>query len=389
MPTRLANIGYLALKKQSDKNVAVIPDMYVPLYKESLMTKINLDEDNPIAGNKFDIFQHIQGMRDHTGELQVLAEPITAGPILDMILKHGSPSGGSDPYTHPFTLDTTDPNAYTLDVCKGQVVCRFIGVEAYELSPEFSENKMLFNVSVSARKSFIVREIDSVTSTEIIFKTNYDPTPTDGLLTTDIIRIQKADGTYLDKAISTVDSAVKITLSASFTGVANGDLVFLRPATPSFSLLTPFLWSRTQFRLSYVDAAAALSATHTPLEQGTKWKLMHKMANNEGEKRSGSFDPAEFARTQGGMEFEIKRKFDEATDMNKFLTNQHLACVARHFSGDNHELRVTMNYLKFSENPVNLNSSELIYAEGKMKAEYFDDDGQAFDIKLLNSQASI
>jgi len=389
MPTRLANLGYLALIKEVTKGVALTPTMYVPLYKESLMTKVNLDADNPIAGNKADVFQHIQGLRDHMGELQVLAEPVTAGPILDMVLKKGTTTGSSDPYTHPFTLDANDPNSYTVDIAKGQIVFRFMGVEGYELGHEFSDNKMLFNLSVAARKSFIIREIESVTSTEIIFKTNYDPSPTTGLVAGDLIRIQKADGTYLDKVITSVDSVIKITVTVSFTGVAGGDYVFLRAATPSFSLLTPFLWSRSEFRFSPTDAATALTATHTPLESGSAWKILHSLANNEGEKRSGSFDPAELARTQGGAELEVKAKFDDAANMNRFLTNQELSCVARHFSGANHELRVTLNRLKFVENPVELNTSELVYAEGKMKAEYDQNDGQLFDVKLLNASSSI
>jgi hypothetical protein len=380
MTTRLANLGYLALKKQTDKDVAVLPDVYVPLYKESLNTKINLDTDNPIAGNKADVFQHIQGLRDHGGDIQILAEPISAGLIFDMLLKKGTTSGASDPYTHPFNLTADDPNAYTVDIAKGQVVFRYIGVEAYELSPEFGDNKMMFNVSLAARKSFIVREVASVTSTEVIFKTDYDPSPTTGLIIGDIIRIQKANGTYLDGTILTVDSAIKVTLNASFTGVVAGDLFFIRAATPSFTALTPFLWARTEFRFSNVSAAAALSATHTPLESGSAWSIKHEFANNEGEKRSGSFDPAELARKLTSLEMDVKAKFDDASDMNRFLTNQFKACVVRHFSGANHELRITSYRQKFIENPVELNTGDLLYAEGKMKSEYSLSDGYQFKV---------
>ena len=389
MPTRLANLGYLALKKQTDKDVAVIPDTYVPLYKESLNTKVNLDTDNPIAGNKADVFQHIQGLREHSGDFQVLAEPITAGLFLDMILKKGTTTGASDPYTHPFNLTSDDPNAYTVDIAKGQIVFRYIGVEGYEISPEFGDNKMMFNVSVSARKSFIVREVASVTSTEVIFKTDYDPSPTTGLVVGDIIRIQKANGSYLDGTVLTIDSAIKVTLSASFTGVVAGDLFFIRAATPSFSLVTPFLWARTEFRFSNVNAAAALSAAHTPLESGSAWTIKHELANNEGEKRSGSFDPAELARKQTGLEMDVKAKFDDASDMNRFLTNQSKACVIRHFSGANHELRITSYNQKFTEDPVALSTGDLLYAEGKMKSEYSQTDGLQFKVELLNSQSVI
>lgn len=388
MATRLSNLGYMAVKKQTDKDIAVTPTVYVPLYKESLATAVNLDVDGPIAGNKMATFQHIQGQRHHTGEVQVLAEPTTAGYLFDMLLKKGSTTDANPLYTHPFTLDpATDPNAYTVDICKGQVVFRFIGVEAYQITHEFSDNKMLFNLSVSARKSFIVREISSVVGAVVTLKTNYDPSPTTGLVIGDIVRILKADGTEVDKVILTVDSATQVTLSASATG-SDGDLFYLRAATPSFSLVTPFLWSRTEFRFG-ADAAAALSATHTPMQQGSAWTLQHNFEENEGAKRSGSFDPAELVRAQGDAELAAKLKFDVPNDLNRFLTNQKRACVIRHFSGTTHELRITLNDLHLIEDPIELNTGEIIYAEGKFKPQYSTGDGQGFDVKVLNNVATI
>ena len=388
MPTRLANLGYLALKKQSDKDVAVTPDTYVPIYSESLNTMVNLDADNPIAGNKAAIFQHIQGQRHHTGDVQVLAEPTTAGYLFDMLLKKGSTTGGSDPYTHPFILSANDPNAYTVDIAKGQVVFRFIGVEAYEISPEFDANKMMLNVSLAARKSFIAREVSQLNTNAITFKTDYDPSPTTGLVAGDLMRLFKADGTTVDLVIDTVDSATTVTYTTTPTGAADGDIVTLRPATPSFALVTPFLWSRTEFRFG-ANAAAALSATHTPLQPGSSWRIQHNFEENEGAKRSGSFDPAELVRTQGDGELTPQIKFDTPEDMNRFLTNQKRACVVRHFSGTGHELRITLNNLRFQEAPIELNTGEVIYLEGTMKPQYDTSDAQVFDVKVLNNVSSI
>jgi hypothetical protein len=388
MPARLANLGYLALKKQSDKDVAVIPNVYVPVYSESFNTMVNLDADNPIAGNKAAIFQHIQGVRHHMGEVQVLAEPTTAGYFFDMLLKKGSTTDANPLYTHPFTLSADDPNAYTVDICKGQVVYRFIGVEAYELSNEYDENKMLFNVSMSARKSFIAREVSSLAGDAITFKTDYDASPTTGLVVGDLMRLHLANGTTLDLTIESVDSAVAVTFTTTPTGAASGDIMTLRPATPSFSLVTPFQWARTEFRFA-ADASNALSATHTPLQPGSQFIIQHNLEENEGAKRSGSYDPAELARTQGDAELNVKVRFDTPNDMNRFLTNQKRACVIRMFSGATHELRVTLNNLKFTENPVELNTGEVVYAEGPMKPQYDTSDAQSFDVKVLNSVSSI
>lgn len=390
MATRLANLGYLAIKKQSAKDTAVVPNVYVPLYSESFNTMVNLDADSPIAGNKAKIFQHIQGVRHHMGEAQVLAEPNTAGYFFDMLLKKGTTSG-ANPYTHPFTLDpTTDPNAYTVDIAKGQIVFRFIGVECYEIGHEFDENKMLLNLSLSARKSFTSREVASLASNTITFKTNYDVSPTTGIVAGDLMRLHLAAGTTVDLTVSTVDSDVAITFTGTPTGAADGDIVTLRPATPSFSLVTPFLWSKTEFRFG-ASASAALSAAHTPMQSGSAWTIQHNLEENEGAKRSGSFDPVELVRTQGDADLKTKIRFDGPEDLNKFLTVTKRACVVRHFAGTGniYELRVTLNNLKFEENPIELNTGEIVYMEGAMKPEYDTVDAQLYDVKVINAVSSI
>ena len=387
MPARLANLGYLALKKQSDKDDAVVPNVYVPLYSESFNTMVNLDADNPIAGNKMLTFQHIQGVRHHMGEVQVLAEPNSAGYFFDMLLKKGSTTG-SNPYTHPFTASEDDPNAYTVDIAKGQSVFRFIGVECYEIGNEYSDNKMLLNLQLSARKSFIAREVASLSSDTLTLKDDYDPNPTDGLVVGDLIRLFLANGTTLDLTVESIDSGTEVTFTATPTGAAAGDIITLRKATPSFSLLTPFMWARTEFRFAGT-AADALTATHTPLETGSQWTIQHNLEANEGAKRSGSFDPAELVRTQVDAELNVKVKFDTPEDMNRFLTNQKRACVVRMFSGDDKELRVTFNNLRFTENPVELNTGEIVYAEGPMKPQYDSSDAQGLDVKVINAVSSI
>ena len=387
---RLSNLGYLALSKETTKGtIAAVPNKYIPVYDESLTTNLNLDEDNPIVGNKAVRFQSLLGLRNHQGDITALAEPNTAGYILDMLLTKGTTSG-SGPYTHPFTLDnSSNPNSYTIDISKGNVVFRFLGVEASELSPDFDDNKMIFKLKASALKSFIVREISSVVTATVTLKTNYDTSPTTGLIAGDIVRILDVSaGTTQDFTISSVDSSTAITLDSSPSSITDGDLFYIRPSTPSFSLETPFTWARTEFRFS-TTASLALSATQTRLEQGSKWTVIHKFESDEGAPRSGAYDPAALVRTQGDASLDVKRFFDSPEEMNRFLTATKRACVVRHFSETGYELRVTLNNLKISENPTPLNTSEIIYSEPKFIAEYDSSDAQMFDVKVLNNVSSI
>ena len=394
MAERLANLGYLALKKEATEGTPVIPDVFVPLYSESFVTSINLNEDNPIVGLREIRYQSMRGQRDHQGDITVLGEPNTAGYLFDMLLKKGSTTGAG-PYTHPFTLG--ESNSYTIEFLKGQVPMRYFGVKAKNVSVDFDDNKMTLTAGLTARKSFSVAEIGAISGAgpfDITLATDYGPSPTDGLVDTDIIRIYKADGTTIDTLITTVDDATGLTIPASpdLATVAAGDLVTLRGLTVSLSLQDPFLWARSEFRFG-ATASAALSATHSPAEPGSKWNVINQILPDEGAKRSGSFDPATLPRGQGDIEASVKLFFDTPDDENRFRSIPKRALVIRHFgsaiSSTDQEIRVTINHFNIATKPVPLSTGELIFEELELKAEYDDSDAQMFDVTVINNVSSI
>lgn len=388
---RLSNLGYLAMIKEVTKGTPLTPTTYVPLYEESLDTNPNNIEDTPIMGNKAMTYWVLQGQRSHSGDLKVLAEPNSAALFVDMLLTKGNTSGGG-PYTHPFTLSpTTNPKSYTIDIAKGQMVFRYMGVEASEISPAFDNDKMQLAVKVAALKSFTVREIASVSGTgpyTIVFKTNYDPSPTTGLVVGDLVRVFLAAGTTIDAVVATIPGGTSITCIADVSTATAGDMLTLRPATPSFATLTPFLWARTEFRFG-ATASAALSATHTPLETGSLWTLKHEFADKDGAMRSGSFDPAALPRTKGGAELATKMFFDSPDEYNRFMTIAKRACVVRHFSETGYELRVTLNNLRAKEDPIKIKEGSILYNEVKYTAVYDTSDAQVMDVSVLNNLSTI
>lgn len=396
MAERLANLGYLGLKKETTKGTAVIPNTYVPMYSEDLTTEINLIRDNPIVGNKFKNYQNVKGLRAHKGSATVLAEPNTAGYLFDALMTKGTTTGGADPYTHPFTFSpSTNPKSYTVDISHGSQVSRFFGVELGEISPTFEENEMRLELSMSALGSFIAQPIASVTGSgpyTITLKTTYDAQPTRGLVVTDTIQIwDVSTGAYIACIVDGLTDTT-ITVSENVAAGAADDIVTLAPASPSFTLLTPFLWARTEFRFG-VDAAAALSATQTRLEQDSSWKVMHEFEDEDGAKRSGSFDPAALVRLQGDAEFNAKIFFDNPEDLRRWAAMEKRACVIRHFADDGaitHELRVTLNNLKASASPKPASSTEeILYSEIDFSPQYDTTDAQAVDVKVLNAVSTI
>jgi hypothetical protein len=392
MAERISNLGYMGLVKEVTKGVPLTPTDFVPLYKESLMTDINLVEDNPVYGNKFKAYQVVQGQRAHKGAFTVMAEPNTTARLFDMLLTKSSTSGAG-PYTHVFGLSgTTDPNSYTVDLAVGSQVNRFFGVQASKISPSFNENEMQLEVSASALGSFLGREIASIATTVLTLDTKYDPTPTLGLVANDLVQITNAAGTTTTSFTVVSVTATTVTLNATAASFAAGDMLTLRPATPTLTLLAPFLWARSEFRFA-ADAATALSAAQTRLETGSDWTVAHDFESDDGAKRSGAFDPAALVRTQGDALLKIKKFFDTPEEIQRFNALTKRAVQVRHFvtSGANtYELRLTINNIKARSGvKPNLETGKILYSEIDYATSYDPTDAQGMLVTVINNLATI
>jgi hypothetical protein len=394
MAETIANLGYLAMSVEVTKGVlASVPDIYAPIYDATFETDTQVDEDQPIIGNKFERYQALLGQRAHTGEVTLLAEPNTTGHLMNMLLTKGTTTGGA-PYTHPFTLSaTTNPKSYTIDIAKAGIVTRFLGCEISELESDFDKNKMVWKAKFSALKSFAVREIASVTGTStpwtITFKTNYDPVPTDGIKIGDTLQLYQASaGTTINFVVASIVNDTDITTTTDVDAGVAGDLVYIRPATPTYALKAPFMWATTEFHFAN-NVTDALAAAQTRVEQGSKFKIVHKFEEDAGAARSGSFDPAALVRTTGDVEFETKIYFDNPKDYNWFLTAQVRACVIKIKSEAGvYEFKLNVNGFAWKEAPVKLKSGEILYLEGKLIPVYNVGEGQAFSAQVINNVAA-
>lgn len=130
MADRLSNFGSCIVKKESSKGTAVIPDITLPLFGETLVTDPHLAETKVIVGHGFARHHNTYGQRSHMGDMTFLAEPNTAARLADMLLTKSGTSGGG-PYTHTFIKSpTTNPNSYTVQVQRGDIPYRYFGLEA-------------------------------------------------------------------------------------------------------------------------------------------------------------------------------------------------------------------------------------------------------------------
>jgi hypothetical protein len=393
MAEYVGNIGYMAVGKETTPGVAVTPTFYVPLYEESLETNANFQKLGPIAGHKFATNQTIAGFRSHGGEVTVLGEANIAAHLANMLLTKGATSG-ANPYTTTFSVSTTNPGTYTIDIFTGNNVQRFCGVQAGEISPDFNDNEIRLKASLVALKSFQGRKIASIATNTITLATDYDQSPSTGLVVGDLVRLSKeGSATVLDTTVSSINAnGTDVTLAASAASFAAGDMITLRGSTPTYNNLEPFTWDKTVVGFGATASAALSNATfalQTRVEQGSSWTVTHSFEKDEGSARSGGRDPAVHIRTLADAELNIKKVFDTPEEIRRFNSLEKVACVVRHYAGstNQYELRVTFNHLKVDKPVPNLKAGEVNYAEINYIVNQDATDGAAVSLVVTNALA--
>lgn len=392
---RLSDLGYLLLGKETTPGVYVQPTIAVPLYDETVNTDFAIQDLSPIDGVKFATNSSVPGVRVHKGDITTMFEPNTSAHLFNMLLTQGSSTNASGVYTYPYTL-TGDSASYTVEISMGNIVKRLTGVKADKITPTLNKNEWQLKTSIVGLGSFDARDIASVSGsgpyTVVLSDPNavFDGNPTKGLVVGDLIRFYKpSTGATIDATVATITNGTTFTTTTNPT-VTAGDIVQLRPQTPSFANLTPFLWSKTRFYFG-ATASAAFSASHTPVEQSSTWDVMHNFADKDGAARSGSFDPASLDRTSGDIDLTIKKLTDTPEDLSAYKGLTKSACVVRMFSGstNQYECRITFNQL-IMESPLgNIKSGNLVYSTEKYHTNYNFTDGQAFDVKVLNALTTV
>jgi len=382
----VGNRGYLALKKQVDKDTAIVPTVFVPYYQESMATINTKHRQNTVKGNRNAAQDTHQGLRSHGGSVTVLAEPNTAAHFLNMLMTVAAPSGGG-PYTYVATVGDSEVY-YTVDIKKGKYIERYIGVKANSLKPVYQDNTMQLEIALSALASFKVATVASVAGSgpyTINLNVDYDPTPTKGLVVGDIIEVGG-----INAVVDSIASVSSITVSEDVSALAGGEQLFLRAQTPSYTLLTPFSWARTEYRFG-ADASAALSATHTPLDDGTEWELVHSNEADEGANTTGSYDPSDIRRTTFDATVTTVRVFEALTNVEDFLDNNKKALVIRMFAGNTttYEMRLTFNNLKITEQTKESASDSIVKLTDTLMPQYDSSDTQALSVTILNNLSTL
>lgn len=395
MSERLFNPGYVGFAVEATPGVALTPTDFGQAYDFGITTNRNLQELAPAAGNVYSTQQVVAGLRDHMGDATMIFEPNTAEKLVAMMLAQTSRTG-SGPYTGVYGYSASNPpgKTYTIEVSDGIQSLRYYGCQIEKLSPSVSNNEIQIKPSISAIGTFNGRQITNVTGSSpyvIALDTTYDPAPATGIVVGDIMQwVVLATGVATNFTVSAVTTTT-ISTTTNLSAAVAGDWVRLRALTPTFNLLPPILWSNTQFCFG-ATASAALSAAQTRVEPGSIWEVDFPFANNKGEHRSGSQDPATLLRKPGKAELTIKKYFDTPNDMENYNNLAKTACVVRHYvysGATTYEFRVTLNHLVTNDPIPKWKAGEINYSEIKYFCQFDTSDGQAAAITVLNSNTSL
>jgi len=269
-------------------------------------------------------------------------------------------------------------------------VVRFFGVGASKLGMPFNNEEMQFDLSVSALGSYYGREIANIAGNVITLTTSYDPNPTTGLVVGDLMAAKSTDGTVNVNGLAiTALTASTVTVSGTITGAAPGHFLVIRPnASLTLNTLTPFLWPLTQYKYGTTLAASA-SAAQTRLEPGTLIDIMHKFKSDNGEPRSGAFDPASLIRTTGMYDFKTKQYFDNPDQYKIFHAITKQAATIASTSGATNSLVANLNHFKIDKLGQPTQFGEVIYQDIQYGPQYDMPDGQGMSFVLTNGSVTM
>lgn len=381
------NSGYLSMARETLAGKAVKPVNVIPMYEETMTTELNPNTDNMVFGSKGARLLTTPGKRSHNGDLTVMAEPNSTALFFDGLLPRTSVTANGDG-KHTWAFNSTSFNAtssYTVDISKGVSVSRFSGVQFSEISPSWSENRQQWKVKASALRAFHAAEVASVSAAVVTLSTSgYTDKPAELLIVGDSVGIRRANGTHSTHTITAVTDTT-VTLNAAPTTTVAGDVLYLKPTTPTLNDLFPFLWSRTEFRWE-ATAAAALDATHVPSEEGSEYSIQHEFEDDKGDSASGSFDRHMLVRSKSiDATIKVNNYYDNDKEAAKYSAIPKKALVVRSFSVDGTEVRVTFNNLactKGGDKPL-VKADEALYYEREYVPNYDRTDGQTFDVKVI------
>lgn len=390
MSNYLADRSYLAVKPQTDPAIPVIPTKFIPLISESIRVNPNFTADRRLKGLDWKSDELLKGARMVEGDLVIYADPDALAHILNLVYNRtGTTGNAADGYVHSFVPG--EGKSYSLEISRGNYAQRIWGARGDNLKLDFQDNKMVATISIKALGQFYTASLAANLSgsvTSLVFKTDYDLRPSDGLKIGDILIV---GGVEVTLTSVNVDGKT-VGFGATSITASIGDPVFLKAQTPAFGTAREPLYLGNSLigvaaTSSAATTAAGAKATATPC-----YNFSTNLKNNLLDApASGSSGPAVLLNQVKEADVELSRFFEDPTQYQKWLefVKQAITLIAtgRFIKSDfttSEKLTIKYHKTKLATNEEPLDVGQYIFDKQKFEALYDSGDAKAVEIELID-----
>lgn len=394
----MTRLGYLAIKKETTRAVAVKPTNFIRFKEGSISYDQEIIANNPIQNTRWNAITAVPGKIGTDGDFTIDSDVVDMGYFIYGALGTYAPTTlGSGAYKHTFNTANKLPS-FTFEQTQGDVTSttdfntfRAFGVMVDSFELNGSDGIIGFKAGVKAHGVFMKSNLTATAA--IGAPSTFTVVSTEGLVATDLIKVSETSGTLsVEDVTATTVNVDGVTLSATLVAtklLANAPKVELRPQTPSYSTAQN-LFSFIHAKFQFADTIAnALSATKENVEN---WTFSY---NNQLEERYGSLraTPSVIAEKGASAMLKYTKFFVDRTDRDRYLDQTRRACVLTLLLNKNigasttpYKMVLSMSDCRFTGYKMDTGADDVYVAEMEAQLFYDSTDGKALQIELWNEK---
>lgn len=405
----LSRETYLAVKRQSTANVAVVPTHFLRFKEGDLEKQVENIVNNPIQNNRWGALNVVQGKQTCEGTYKFDVDAnecvhIFAGTLGTLVTADISSGTDSSAFSHTCTIASSLPN-FSWEQAKGALtdtsnnrlnyrIMRGYGVQLdsftlrgsdglLELETKlialgiFDMARHINDAAAGSSVAITLDQVEGLVSGETV--NNYDDTPQNE---TDAIA-----------SLSLTNKTITIgTLGNSYT-VANRGRTMLTPLSPSYSVAAQVMaFSHVNFQFGATVSGAGSAAE----ENIENWELTY-MNNLEARYGSIRASAGVIAPKAASCKLKFTKYFESRADADRYFLAQRRACVLTITNGvlisatdsNLHKYTITFNLsdLRFTSHEMPTGTDELFAYDIEAEAFYDTSDARALQIVVKNASA--
>lgn len=390
-------LGYLAIKKEATRAVAVKPTNFVRFKEGAISYNQELIENNPIQNVRWNAISPVAGKISTDGSFSLDGDVRDIGYFLMAALGTYAPSTvTTGVYKHTYNTANKLPSL-SVEHLQGDstgsdnVVYRAFGVMVDKFEISGSDGIIGFKADVKAHGVFHKTNLKATGA--IGSPSTIDVNSTEGLVIGDLITVAETSGTLSSENTVVVAVTDGDTFTANLAAtklLANAPKVELRAQTPSFSAspeVFSFLHASFQFGTNLTTAASAAE------ENVENWTFTYM---NNLEERYGSLraTPSKIAEKGAAATLKYSKYFETRTDRDRYLDltrnagiitlqlTKLIGATVYPFS-----LVIKLSDCRFNSYKMDTGSDDVYVAEMEASVFYDQTDGKAVQIELQNDIA--